>query len=292
MPTPACSDPYPDGAPYEPEAGEPVRLQPLGSPPPMPSYRPIGFATDSALELVVKAAIGEEEEEHFAVYVTNIEDGKGLSMDGVRPFYAASLYKVWALLEAYHQRNAGLLNFSEEYVGSSYYVSLGLNPGEVDACELISLDRAIDRMMAISDNVAANMVLDRVGAGNINTALSGFGMRSTGFFGNQMPTTASDMALLLEAIARGAALNEATSLEMLARLESEVIDDRIPALLPAGTFVAHKTGSWSDATHDAGIVVSPQATYVLVILTDYGYADGGAERIALVSRAVYDYYND
>jgi beta-lactamase class A len=117
-------------------------------------------------------------------------------------------------------------------------------------------------------------------------------MRSTGFFGNQMPTTASDMALLLEAIARGAALNEATSLEMLARLESEVIDDRIPALLPAGTFVAHKTGSWSDATHDAGIVISPEATYVLVILTDYGYADGGAERIALVSRAVYDYYND
>ncbi|MEX2160193.1 MAG: serine hydrolase [Dehalococcoidia bacterium] len=288
---PACADPYPGGAPYEPPPGEPVRLRPIGSPPPMPSYRPIGFSTDRALELVVKGTIGEEEAEHFSVYIKNIEDGKGVSIDVGRQFYAASLYKVWVMLEAYHQRNAGLLDFSEGYIGSSYYVSLGLNPGEVDACEQISLDRAIERMMAISDNVAANMVLDRVGARNINTALSGFGMRSTGFLGGQMPTTAADMALLMEAIARGGALNETTSLEMLARLESEVIDDRIPALLPAGTFVAHKTGSWEDATHDAGIVVSPDATYVLVILTDYGYADGGAERIAGLSKAVYDYYN-
>jgi beta-lactamase class A len=257
----------------------------------VPSYRPIGFATDGALERVVKDAIGEEEKEHFAVYIKDIDSGKGVSIDAARPFYAASLYKVWTMLEAYHQRNAGLLDFGEEYIGSSYYVSLGLNAGEVDACEELSIDEAIERMMAISDNVAANMVLDRVGAGNINSALAGFGMGSTGFFGGQMPTTASDMALLMEAIARGGALNEATSLELLARLESEVIDDRIPALLPAGTFVAHKTGSWESATHDAGIVVSPEATYVLVILTDYGYADGGAARIAGLSKAVYDYYN-
>lgn len=290
-PTPACADPYPDGPPYVPTPGEPIRLRPIGSPPPVPSYRPIGFATDIALEQVVKDAIGEQEEEHFAVYIKNIEDGKGFSIDVGRQFYAASLYKVWVMLEAYHQRNAGLLDFSEEYIGSSYYVSLGLNAGEVDACEQLSVDRAIERMMSISDNVAANMVLDRVGAGNINTALSGFGMRSTGFFDGQMPTTAADMALLMEAIARGGALNEATSLEMLAQLESEAIDDRIPALLPAETFVAHKTGSWENATHDVGIVVSPDATYVLVILTDYGYADGGAERIARLSKAVYDYYN-
>ena len=290
-PTPACADPYPDGSPYEPTPGDPIRLRPIGSPPPVPSYRPIGFATDRALERVVKGAIGSKEAGHFSVFVKNLDDGKGVSIDAARPFYAASLYKVWVMLEAYHQRNAGLLDFSEEYIGSSYYVSLGLNESEVSACEQLSVDEAIDRMMSVSDNVAANMVLDRVGAGNVNTALSGFGMRSTGFFGGQMPTTAADMALLMEAIARSKALNEATSQEMLARLESEVIDDRLPALLPAGTVVAHKTGNWENATHDAGIVFSPGATYVIVVLTEYGYSDDGAGRIARLSKAVYDYYN-
>jgi beta-lactamase class A len=106
-----------------------------------------------------------------------------------------------------------------------------------------------------------------------------------------MPTTAAEMALLLEAIYGGAAVNEVASRQMLELLKTESVDNRIPALLPVGTAVAHKTGNWGNATHDAGIVFSPQATYVIVVLTDYGYADGGAALIAELSRAVYDYYN-
>jgi beta-lactamase class A len=106
-----------------------------------------------------------------------------------------------------------------------------------------------------------------------------------------MPTTAAETALLLEAIYEGAAVNDAASARMLELLKTESIDDRIPALLPPGTEVAHKTGNWEDATHDAGIVYAPQATYLIAVLTDYGYADGGAPPIAALSRAVYEYYN-
>jgi beta-lactamase class A len=44
------------------------------------------------------------------------------------------------------------------------------------------------------------------------------------------------------------------------------INDRIPAGLPAGTVVAHKTGNVTGIYHDAGIVYSARP-YVLVVLT-------------------------
>jgi len=151
---------------------------------------------------------------------------------------------------------------------------------------------AVDRMIRVSDNVAANLLLDRVNAPNVNAALSGLGLTVSRFAGEgRLPTTAADMALLLEAIARRAAVSERASDDMLQLLSSEVFSDRIAAQLPAGTRVAHKTGNWSNATHDAGIVFSPRATYVIVVLTDYGFSDDGATRIADLSRAVYDYFN-
>ena len=109
------------------------------------------------------------------------------------------------------------------------------------------------------------------GAGNVTVRLDGrmrearplvfaahldeIGMVVTGIEPDgSLPTTAADMALLLEALARRQVVGEAASEEMLRLLLSESIDDRLPALLPDEALVAHKTGNWDEATHDAGIV--------------------------------------
>jgi beta-lactamase class A len=254
-------------------------------------YQPLLFTTDRALEKVVRQSMGEDEE-RFAVVVKNLADGRGVELAADREFYAASLFKTWVMLAAYHQREAGLLDFDERYVVSDYYEEHALNPGELAACDEIPVREALERMLRVSDNVAANLLLDRVGAGNVNATLRSLGLAASGFPADgSLPTTAGEMALLLEAIARRNAVSEAASEEMLAVLSSESIANRLPALLPEGIVVAHKTGSWQDATHDAGIIFSPRATYVIVVLTDFGFADDGAGRIARLSRAVYDYYN-
>jgi beta-lactamase class A len=245
---------------------------------------------DPALERVVRDNI-KGEEEHFAVVVKDLADGSGVAIAPDRVFYAASLFKTWVMLEAINQRDAGLLSFDETYLVSDYYFGLSLNSGEAGACEPVSLGDAISRMLSYSDNVAANVLFDRVGAGNMNTSLTGLGLATSGFIDGSLPTNAADMALLLEAIARGGAVSPAASNEMLSLLTSESIDDRVPALLPGGTQVAHKTGSWESATHDAAVVFSPAAEYVIVVLTDYGYTDNAAERIARLSRAIYDHHN-
>ena len=62
---------------------------------------------------------------------------------------------------------------------------------------------------------------------------------------------------------------------MLARLQRQTINDRIPASLPAGSTVAHKTGDLVGVTHDAGIVVTASGPRVVVVMT-WNTDDGGA----------------
>ena len=286
-----CQDPYLAGAPYEPTPGAPIRIVPEGSPAPLASYDPLPFVHDPALDSLVRASLGDQID-HFAVVVKNLADGSGVVLDPGREFYAASLYKTWVMLEAYHQQKAGLLDWDERYLVSGYYEEFKLNPGELEACEEVTVLEALDRAMRRSDNVAAILLLDRVGAGNANLTLRSLGLGNSGFTADEsLPTTAGDMALLLEAIAMRQAVSDDASEEMLALLISESIVNRLPALLPIGTQVAHKTGNWEDATHDAGIVFSPVVTYIIVVLTDYGYYEDGATPIAELSLAVYDYYN-
>jgi beta-lactamase class A len=185
------------------------------------------------------------------------------------------------------------LEWSELYVVSQYYEAFGLNDGELEECDVVASWDAVSRMMGRTDNVAANILLERVGVGNINRSLRNLGLVVSGFNAEgTIPTTAREAAFLLEAIYARAVVSEEASERMLDLLKTESVDDRIPALLPPETEVAHKTGNWRDATHDAGIVFSPNVTYIIVVLTDFGYTDGGARPIAELSLAVYDYYNE
>ncbi len=289
--TAPCSDPYPGGAPYAPTPGTPIRLHPAGAPTPLPGYTPLPFVGDAALERVVRQALGNDSA-HFGVYIKNLADGHGVAVNASQQFYGASLYKTWVMLEAEHQLDEGLLQLNQRFIVSDYYAAFGLNDGELQACDEPSLEQALASMMSISDNVAGNLVLELVGAANINASLRSLGMTASGLYqDDSLPATAAEMELLLEAIARQQAVSPGASDAMLALLETETVDDRLPALLPDGTRIAHKTGSWTTAMHDAGVVYSPNATYVIVVLSDYDFTEGYQGKIAQLSKAVYDFFN-
>ncbi len=289
--TSGCVDPYPQGAPATPAPGEPIVIRSQGSPAALARYEPLPFAADPVLERVVRDTLGRDVG-HFGVVIKNLADGRGVALAPDRVFYAASLFKTWVMLEAFHQREAGLLDFDERYVVTDHYREFGITAGQLEACQEVSVGEMLTAMMRISDNVAANMLLDRVNAHNVRLALRGMGLQVATFAGGgSLPVTAGDMALLMEAVGRRQAVSGAASDEMLALLSSETYGDRLPALLPPGTRVAHKTGNWENATHDAGVVFSPRATYVIAVLSDLGFAEDGATAIARLSRAVYDYYN-
>jgi beta-lactamase class A len=79
---------------------------------------------------------------------------------------------------------------------------------------------------------------------------------------------------------------------MIAILERQTFNDRIPAGLPREVVVAHKTGDITRICHDAGIVYA-RSPYVLVVLVR-GLDDikKSAALIADISKAVYGYAID
>ena len=97
--------------------------------------------------------------------------------------------------------------------------------------------------------------------------------------------------LLMTAIENGAAASRASTDSMRAILSRQEFNDEIPAGLPPGTRVAHKTGQITGHLHDAAIVYPQRrGPYVLVVLTR-GIDDEKVARslIADISRMVYDH---
>jgi len=252
--------------------------------PPPPSPR-----TDAALERLVRERLGADAP-HYAVVVEDLRDGRRVAVDPDRVFYAASLFKLEVMYEVFHQRAAGVLNFDEEFIASDYYSGFDLGPHLIAPCERASVRRLLGAMMSVSDNVAAVMLQDRAGAGNINNAMAALGLTQTRLTEDgSLPATAGDLARLVEAIARGEAGAAATS-EMLDLMVTEELSDRIPARLPAGTRVAHKTGNFDAATHDAGVVFGKKGTYVMVLMSDIGFDSNAGSVEADIAKIAFDYF--
>jgi beta-lactamase class A len=245
--------------------------------------------TDGALEELIRERLGDDEG-RYAVVIKDLSSGRGVEINGGRLFYAASLFKLSVMFETFHQREAGLIDFNERYIASDYYAGFGLGPHLIEQCDEVTIQQALTAMMSVSDNTAAVMLQDRAGPRHVNASMSALGLEVTALLSDALPLNAADMALLLEAIARGDAVSEEASLQMAELLVSEKIDDRIPSGVPDGTVVAHKTGNWENATHDAGIVYGARSTYVVVLLSDIGFDGDAASVQREVTRIAWEWF--
>jgi beta-lactamase class A len=92
---------------------------------------------------------------------------------------------------------------------------------------------------------------------------------------------------LMEKLARGEAVDRAASAEMIAVLERQQFNDRIPAGLPAGTRVAHKTGEITKIQHDAAIVYADRPFVLVVLVRGIDDVKRGSALIADIARVLY-----
>ena len=77
---------------------------------------------------------------------------------------------------------------------------------------------------------------------------------------------------------------------MMDILHGQEFNQGIPARLPKGARVAHKTGEISTVAHDAGVVYLPKRKpYSLVILTEWDpSATARSRTIAAISQTIYE----
>jgi beta-lactamase class A len=153
-------------------------------------------------------------------------------------------------------------------------------------------------MITVSSNLAANLLIERLGVENIGRTIARLGADGMQLLrgvedgkafekGLNNTTTARALLVLLEALARGGAVSARADAEMVGILARQTFNDAIPAGLPEGTRVAHKTGNITRIHHDAAIVYAPRP-YVLVVLVR-GLQDQkeSARLIAAISREVW-----
>jgi beta-lactamase class A len=98
-----------------------------------------------------------------------------------------------------------------------------------------------------------------------------------------------DMCRLMELIGTRAILDPPSCDAVLDILKRNKSDSRIPALLPKGIVVAHKTGTIRGVRNDVGIVEAPTGPYAVAILSRGVPSDIRTDvRIAEISLAVYE----
>lgn len=253
-------------------------------------YNPTPLTPDEALARAVLEALGDEPGT-FAVAIKDVDTGRGMLLDADRTFYAASLFKLFVMYEVYHQRALGLLDLDEVLELTERHASYDLGTLSLPPGSHLTVADALWRMITFSDNATAILLQDRVGAWNINQNMKAIGLQGSRLT-PELPTTAADVLLFLEMLARGQAVDEATSAAMVHLMLHQQVRDRIPRLLPPGTPVANKTGNWTGMAHDAGIVYGPRSTFVFVALTsDLPDTAAGSAAIARMALAAYEYLN-
>jgi len=204
------------------------------------------------------------------------------------PIVTASLYKLAVLTEAERRVDAGQLRYSDTITIEDEDITED-GSFELAGTEL-TLDEALEAMITISDNGAALALWHVLGPENINATLQRIGVKDFHVFlsfDEDNVATPRAIGTLLTLLAKRQLISAAASDRMLARLERQQINDRLPAALPAGVVVAHKTGNLPGLTHDAGIIFSPSGPRVVVAMTWDAFDADAYAFIANVGSAVY-----
>ncbi|HMH25680.1 MAG TPA: serine hydrolase [Gemmatimonadaceae bacterium] len=252
----------------------------------------------------------------IAVAMRDAESGLELHSNGDRWFHAASTIKVPILLGVFAAIDRGeLLPHSRVHVRNRFLSVVENIPFRVESGrdsnsavhnaigKMMRVDELAYHMITTSSNLATNLLLGVIGPDAVNQTLKALhvdkgielrrGVEDELAFENGISNmvTADGLLRILVMLSEGKAFSPALSRRMMDILHGQEFNQGIPARLPKGARVAHKTGEISTVAHDAGVVYLPKRKpYVLVILTEWDPAASGRSRtIATISHTIYEY---
>ena len=232
----------------------------------------------------LEAKIGQINEGLDGVMGLAIEDlttGDHYYLNEDEVFAQASSIKITVLAELYLQAQQGKLKLSDLYtVQSSDLVPdsdimNGLTPGVTR----ITLRDLATMMVAVSDNSACNVLIDRVGMQNVNAMLDSLGLIHTRLRrkmmdlqaakeGRENISTPREMMMLLDDIYHGKVLNKEFTDEFFKMLSTNK-DSFIPKYLPPDLKVANKPGELEAVRNDSGVVFVEGRPYVISVMTAF-----------------------
>ena len=238
----------------------------------------------------IKSFIGNQGT--IAVAFRDLLTGEQIMINENETFHAASTMKTPVLIEVFKQAKQGKFSLDDSILIRNEFRSIvdgsmySLNPGddsEQKMYELVGKKKAlkelVNDMITYSSNLATNTVIELVGAKNVMITMRELGANQIQVLrgvedgkafdkGLNNTTTANDLLVIFEALAKGKTVSPDASQQMIDILLHQHFNKIIPARLPSGVKVAHKTGNITGVLHDSGIVFLPNGhTYVLVLLS-------------------------
>lgn len=242
--------------------------------------------------------------------------GSSWSRNGSEVFHAASTMKVPVMMALFAKIERGELSLDQPIPVTNEFVSIydgstfSISPDEDSDPELydhtgesLPLEELIRRMIVRSSNLATNIVIQLVGAENVMAMMKEIGADEMRVLrgvedikayraGMNNTSTAGDLMIVLREIAtRAARPGESPADAMIDILAHQEFNDGIPAGLPEGVRVAHKTGSITEIYHDAAIVYPQDSDpYVLVVLTGGTSDEEASKTVAAISHAFWNHH--
>ena len=273
------------------------------------------FAQGDSLRTRLEQRIAATPGAVVGLYYKSLSSGELVTIAPDSSFHAASTMKVPVMIEFFRQVERGglsadqpvlLVNTFSSIVDGSPFSVAPIDDSDstmyLRIGDRVSTRELVERMIVRSSNLATNAVIELVGAKHADSTAHALGARNMHVLrgvedgkafqkGMNNTTTARDLGMLLEAIEKRTAASARSCDTMLAILSRQEFNDEIPAGLPPGTRVAHKTGSITAVLHDAALVYpAGRSPYVLVVLTR-NIPDERVARVLIadLSRLVYEH---
>lgn len=246
----------------------------------------------------------------MGVAVMDLTDNRTILLNPDAVFAQASSIKVTVLAELYRQQQQSeqgmggkakltdLYTFSASDLVADSAIMAGLTPG---VTRVTNRDLATF-MVAVSDNSATNVLIDRVGMDNVNAMLDSLGLTHTRLLrkmmdvkaaqaGRENLSTPREMMTLLAALYQGKVLNKALTDDFFKVLSTTKASD-IPRHIPDDVVIANKPGELAGVRNDIGIVFVPNRPFVIVVMTAYLHHErDGNDAIARIAGAAYEYFD-
>jgi beta-lactamase class A len=259
-----------------------------------PVAKPENLALKQSLQTVIDRYPG------FQPHVAIVDvQGRVVDVAGATVVPAASTIKIPILIALFQQIDRGEIKLDEQLTLQKSMLAAGSGSlAKSPVGSKFSIQEVATKMIAISDNTAANLLIDRLGGKEqLNLQFRSWGLSQTNLrsplpdFAGTNITTAQELVKLLAGLKSEQGILSASSkqavLEMLRQTKRNT-------MLPAGidddqAQIAHKTGEISAMVADAGVVelVNGQS-YLLVAMVQRPSDNQRAEvLIKQLSQAVF-----
>ena len=244
------------------------------------------------------------------VAILDLTTGRELLLHPDEIFPQASSIKIAVLAELYHQdtqssegvhgkaRLTDLYKVRSEDLVADSAIMGGLTPG---VTQLTNRDLAT-MMVAVSDNSATNVLIDRVGMDNVRRLTDSLGLKNTQLRrkmmdlkaaaeGRENISTPREMMHFLEALYRGKVIAPTQQDDFFSVLATPK-DSWLPRELPPEVRIANKPGSLEGVRNDSGIVFVQNRPYVICVMTTFLASErAGEEAISRISAETYSVFD-